>query len=105
MPVKVLHRSRILNRAFHNPQPAALTIRACSWFDCGQQIGRRYEARAISAFSLPIDIVLHNGIGLVSGVSHAPKGPNRLRASSQRHPTHILNRTFRKLQPFKKSPP
>jgi Putative MetA-pathway of phenol degradation len=33
-----LHRSRILNRAFHNLQPAALTIRACLCFDCGSRL-------------------------------------------------------------------
>ena len=70
-PVKVLHRSRILNRPFRNLQPVALTIGACLCFGCVHQVDRQNEARAISAFALPIDIAPHNRIGLAIGVSPA----------------------------------
>src|SRR3954466_4523569 len=52
---------------------------------CGQ-IDRQYEARAISVFSLSIDIGPHNRISLVIGVSPVAECPNRLRATRQRHP-------------------
>ncbi len=85
--IKVLHRSRILNRPFRNLQPVALTIGACLCFGCVYQVYRQDEARAISAFALPIDIAPHNPIGLATGVSPAAaESSNRLRAAGQGHP-------------------
>jgi hypothetical protein len=66
-----LHRSRILNHAFRNLKPVALIVPACLCFGCVHQIHRQYEARAISASSLPIEFALHNRIGLVTGLSPA----------------------------------
>ena len=51
------------------------------------QVYRQNEARAISAFALPIDIAPHNPIGLATGVSPAvAESSNRLRAAGQGHP-------------------
>jgi len=82
-----LHRSRILNRPFRNLQPVALTIGPCLCFGCVYQVYRQDEARAISAFALPIDIAPHNPIGLATGVSPAAaESSNRLRDAGQGYP-------------------
>ena len=72
---------------FRDLQAVALSIRVCLCFGCVYQVYRQNEARAISAFALPIDIAPHNPIGLAIGVSPAAaESSNRLRAAGQGHP-------------------
>src|SRR5262249_58418512 len=85
-PAKLWLGSRIINRPFRQCETGRVDDRGVLIFRLFARIDRQYEARAISALSLPIDIGPNNRIGLVVSVSPAAECRDRLRATRQGHP-------------------